>query len=65
MGAAGDSHDQLRGRFREELGELEALALSGLDQACAQLRRVLEAVEHQDVSLASDVVAGEDAIDEL
>lgn len=65
MGAAGESHDQLRGRFREELAELEALALSGLDQACAQLRRVLEALEHQDVSLASDVVAGDDAIDEL
>ncbi len=65
MGAAGESHDQLRGKFREELSDLEALALSGLDQACAQLRRVLEALEHQDVALASDVVAGDDAIDDL
>lgn len=65
MGAAGESHDQLRGKFREELAELEALALSGLDQACAQLRRVLEALEHQDVPLATDVVAGDDAIDDL
>ena len=33
--------------------------------ACAQLRRVLEALEHRDVALARDVVAGDDAIDEL
>jgi phosphate transport system protein len=65
MGAAGEPQDQLRGKFREELAELEALALGGLDLACAQLRRVLEALEHQDVSLASDVVAGDDALDDL
>jgi phosphate transport system protein len=63
MGAG--EHEPLRGRFREELADLESLALSGLDLACAQLRRVLEAVEHQDVALAGDVVAGDDAIDEL
>jgi phosphate transport system protein len=55
----------LRVRFQEELTALEALAMTGLDQACAQLRRVLEALEHQDVSLARDVVAGDDAIDDL
>lgn len=65
MGAAGESHEQLRGRFREELAGLEALALSGLDLATAQLRRVLEALEHQDVTLAGVVVAGDDAIDDL
>jgi len=55
----------LRIRFQEELSELESLALGGLDLACAQLRRVLEAVEHRDVALARDVVAGDDALDEL
>ncbi|HEX7291935.1 MAG TPA: phosphate signaling complex protein PhoU [Conexibacter sp.] len=64
MSAAGEG-EQLRVRFQAELEELEALALSGLDQACAQLRRVLEALEHQDVALARDVVAGDDAIDQL
>jgi phosphate transport system protein len=57
--------EQLRIRFQEELQELEKLALSGLDLACAQLRRVLEALEHRDAALARDVVAGDDALDEL
>ncbi|HEU4702178.1 MAG TPA: phosphate signaling complex protein PhoU [Conexibacter sp.] len=64
MGAAGEG-EQLRVRFQAELEELETLALSGLDLACAQLRRVLEAVEHRDVALARDVVAGDDEIDGL
>jgi len=55
----------LRIRFQEELAELESLALGGLDLACAQLRRVLEALEHRDVALARDVVAGDDALDRL
>lgn len=55
----------LRVRFQEELRELETLALSGLDLACAQLRRVLEALEHRDVALAREVVAGDDALDRL
>jgi phosphate transport system protein len=58
-------HEPLRGRFREELAALEALALSGLDQACGQLRRVLDALERRDVALAGEVVAGDDAIDQL
>jgi len=57
--------EQLRIRFQEELHNLETLALSGLDLACAQLRRVLEALEHQDVALARDVVAGDDTLDDL
>jgi len=64
MPAAGEG-ERLRIRFQEELHNLETLALSGLDLACAQLRRVLEALEHQDVALARDVVAGDDELDEL
>jgi phosphate transport system protein len=64
MAAAGQG-EQLRIRFQEELRSLEALALSGFDLACAQLRRVLEALEHQDVALAREVVAGDDELDQL
>jgi phosphate transport system protein len=64
MTAAGEP-EQLRVRFQAELEQLETLALSGLDLACAQLRRVLQALEHQDVALARDVVAGDDTIDQL
>lgn len=55
----------LRVRFTEELTELEALALGGLDLACEQLRRVLAALERQDVSLAREVVSRDDEIDRL
>lgn len=55
----------LRGRFTEELAELEALTLTGLDLARAQLRRVLDALERRDVTLAREVVAGDDEIDAL
>ena len=64
MAMAGEG-ERLRIRFQEELHDLETLALSGLDLACAQLRRVLEALEHQDVALARDVVAGDDTLDDL
>lgn len=57
--------ERLRIRFQEELTELEALALGGLDLACAQLRRVLDALARHDVSLAREVVAGDDALDDL
>jgi phosphate transport system protein len=55
----------LRIRFQQELSELESLALGGLDLACAQLRRVLEALQHRDVALAREVVAGDDTLDQL
>ncbi len=64
MSVAGEP-EQLRVRFQAELQNLETLALGGLDLACAQLRRVLEALEHRDVTLARDVVAGDDEIDGL
>jgi phosphate transport system protein len=60
-----DEGTALRIRFQEELADLEAAALGGLDLAIQQLRRVLEAVEHRDVTLAQDVVAGDDEIDQL
>lgn len=54
----------LRTGFRTELAELEALTLDGLEMAIAQLRRAIEAVEHQDVALAGAVVRGDDALDQ-
>lgn len=59
------SERDLRIRFQEELAQTEQMALGGLDMVGEQLRRVLEAVEHQDVALASEVVGGDDTIDQL
>jgi phosphate transport system protein len=56
---------ELRIRFQDELAQLEQLALGGLDLAGAQLRRVIEALEHQDVTLATEVIAGDDVLDRL
>ena len=55
----------LRVRFQEEMAQLEALALGGLDLARGQLARVFQALEHQDVALAAEVVAGDDELDAL
>jgi phosphate transport system protein len=63
--APSESERELRVRFQSELASIEEAALGGLDMVREQLRRVLEAVEHQDVALASEVVAGDDAIDQL
>jgi len=60
-----EAEGELRVRFQEELTHIERDALGGLDLVREQLRRVLEAVEHQDVALATEVVAGDDALDEL
>jgi phosphate transport system protein len=54
---------QARIHFQEELGKLEEQALGGLDLVSATLDRVLEALEHQDVELASLVIADDDRID--
>jgi phosphate transport system protein len=59
------SEGELRVRFQEELSQIEQAALGGLDMVREQLRRVLEAVEHQDVALATEVVGGDDALDQL
>lgn len=49
--------------YQEELEQLEASGLGGLDLASAALGRTLEAVEHQDVELAQLVIADDDRID--
>jgi len=53
----------VRSRFEEELRELEGRALGGLDIVIDQLDRTLEALEHQDVELASFVIADDDRVD--
>jgi phosphate transport system protein len=52
-----------RAEYQEELSNLEASALGGLDLVSTALGRTLEAVEHQDVELAQVVVADDDRID--
>ncbi|MGN6816249.1 MAG: phosphate signaling complex protein PhoU [Solirubrobacterales bacterium] len=52
-----------RVEYHEELANLEASALGGLDLVSAALTRTLEAVEFQDVELAQLVVADDDRID--
>jgi len=52
-----------RTRFEEELRELEAHALGGIDIVLDQLDRTLEALAHQDVELASFVIADDDRVD--
>jgi phosphate transport system protein len=52
-----------RPSFQQELAELEAAALGGLDLVVAQLDRTLEALEHQDVELAAFVIADDDRVD--
>jgi phosphate transport system protein len=52
-----------RSQFQEHLQELEEQALGGLDMVIGTLDRALEALEHQDVELASMVIADDDRID--
>jgi phosphate transport system protein len=63
--APSEPEGDLRLRFQEELAQIESDALGGIDMAAEQLRRVLEALEHRDVSLAREVVVGDDALDQL
>ena len=55
--------DTTRHQFQEELTELERQALGGLDLVCGALDRAIEVVQHQDVELASMVIADDDRID--
>jgi phosphate transport system protein len=55
--------DTARSHFQEELEKLEAQALGGLDLVVVALDRALETVQHQDVELASMVIADDDRID--
>jgi phosphate transport system protein len=54
---------ETRAHFLDELKQLEVQALGGLDMVSDQLDRVLEAVQHQDIELASMVIADDDRID--
>jgi phosphate transport system protein len=49
--------------FQEELADLERQALEGLDMVATALTNALETVQHQDVELASMVIADDDRID--
>jgi phosphate transport system protein len=50
-------------RFQDELRTLEEQALGALDMVVTAMDRTLEALEHQDIELASIVVADDDRID--
>ena len=52
-----------RQHFQDELAKLEESALGGLDLVAEALDRALETVQHQDVELASMVIADDDRID--
>jgi phosphate transport system protein len=55
--------DQGRVHFQAELAKLETAALGGLDLVAGAVDRALETVRHQDVELASMVIADDDRID--
>jgi phosphate transport system protein len=54
---------EARVHFQDELRALEEQALGALDLVVATLDRTLEALEHQDIELASIVVHDDDRID--
>ena len=49
-----------RQQFQDELAQLEIQTLGALDMVCQALDRALEVVAHQDVELASMVIADDD-----
>jgi phosphate transport system protein len=55
--------ERTRQHFADELLRVEEQGLGGLDLVAAQLDRVLEALEHQDVELAAMVIGNDDLID--
>ncbi|MCL4286563.1 MAG: phosphate signaling complex protein PhoU [Thermoleophilia bacterium] len=55
--------EQARIHYQEELDELEATALGGIDLVVDTLGRTIEALEHHDVALAELVIADDDRID--
>jgi phosphate transport system protein len=57
------SPDTPRVHFQEELARLEQQALGGLDMVVSSLDRAIEALNHQDVELASLVINDDDRID--
>ncbi|MEX0973110.1 MAG: phosphate signaling complex protein PhoU [Solirubrobacterales bacterium] len=55
--------EETRIQYQQELEQLEASALGGLDLVASALGRTMEAVEQQDVELAQQVIADDDRID--
>jgi phosphate transport system protein len=55
--------DTARSAFQEELESLEKQALGALPMVVVALDRAIETVQHQDVELASMVIADDDRID--
>jgi phosphate transport system protein len=55
--------ETVRAQFQQELAALERQALGGLDMVVTAVDRALETVQHQDVELASMVIADDDRID--
>ena len=55
--------DTTRAQFQEELQELDVAALAGLYLVGEALARAIETVQHQDVELASIVIADDDRVD--
>jgi phosphate transport system protein len=54
---------EARAQFRASLQNLEEMALGAMDMVTSALDRALQALEHQDVELASLVIADDDRID--
>ena len=55
--------EEARLHYQDDLKALEARALDGLDLVVEALDRTVDAVQHQDVELASLVVASDDVLD--
>src|SRR3712207_3192629 len=55
--------DRVRTHYQEELEELEARALGGIDLVSETLGRTIEAIQHRDIELAEMVIADDDRID--
>lgn len=55
--------DQTRLHYQEELEQLEARALDGLDLVVQALDRTIEAVQHQDTELAQLILNEDDVLD--
>ncbi|MEX2412196.1 MAG: PhoU domain-containing protein, partial [Thermoleophilaceae bacterium] len=55
--------DTTRHQFQNELDQLEAQALGGLDMVCAALDRAIEVVLERDAELAAMLIADDDRID--
>ena len=54
---------QTRQQYRDSLQSLEDQTLGGMDMVISQLDRVLEALQHQDVELATMVIVDDDRLD--